>query len=178
MSMRPDGPMRTGLQKLAASLPPLSHMVEVGSWAGESALIFLGSGVHSVVLVDPFDPRVCGRRPGRGASEKTVEAARARLQRDVLDRWPNAQLFQMPSVDAARYLKGLRLFDFVYIDGEHTEQAVRSDIEAWLPLIKPGGMLGGHDYTGGYLAGVRTAVDALLGKPDAVFEDTSWVKRL
>lgn len=35
--------------------------------------------------------------------------------------------------------------DFVFIDGDHTALGVERDIRAWLPTIKPGGMLLGHD---------------------------------
>jgi hypothetical protein len=178
--MRPDGPLVTGLQKLAASLPPDTDMVEVGSWSGESALIWLRSGrVSRLLMVDPFDPLLCGRRPGRAASEKRVARAKTTLQQAVLAHWPNATLLQMHSVDAAKALQFAgRRFDFVYIDGEHSEASVRQDIAAWRPLVKPVGLLGGHDYTGGYLSGVMRAVDDLLGQPDVVYEDTSWVKRL
>lgn len=36
--------------------------------------------------------------------------------------------------------------DFVYIDGEHTYEAVISDIVRWYPKVKKGGVLAGHDY--------------------------------
>ena len=47
--------------------------------------------------------------------------------------------------------------DFIYIDAEHTYEACKADIAAWWPLIRPGGILSGHDY-GGYL-GVTQAVN-------------------
>jgi len=37
-------------------------------------------------------------------------------------------------------------FDFVYIDGNHDYECVKSDIKTWLPKVKPGGVLGGHDF--------------------------------
>lgn len=48
--------------------------------------------------------------------------------------------------------------DFVFIDADHLEDAVRADIEAWKPLVRPGGMLMGHDI---HFPGVRAAVDDL-----------------
>jgi predicted O-methyltransferase YrrM len=35
--------------------------------------------------------------------------------------------------------------DFVHIDGSHDEIDVKNDIENWLPKIKKGGILSGHD---------------------------------
>lgn len=36
--------------------------------------------------------------------------------------------------------------DFVYLDGRHDRDAVSADLEAWWPLIKKGGLFGGHDF--------------------------------
>jgi len=38
------------------------------------------------------------------------------------------------------------LVDFVFIDAGHSYQSCRRDIESWLPRIRPGGILCGHDY--------------------------------
>lgn len=40
--------------------------------------------------------------------------------------------------------------DFVYIDGNHAESFVREDIRAYWPLLRRGGVLGGHDYYNGF----------------------------
>lgn len=36
--------------------------------------------------------------------------------------------------------------DFAYIDACHTYEAVKVDLEVWLPKIRKGGLLCGHDY--------------------------------
>ena len=37
-------------------------------------------------------------------------------------------------------------FDIVFIDADHRDYSVLSDCAAWWPLVKPGGVLCGHDY--------------------------------
>ena len=51
------------------------------------------------------------------------------------------------SIDAARLLfqDGVVL-DSVYIDARHDYDSILSDIEAWTPLVKSGGIIAGHDY--------------------------------
>lgn len=36
--------------------------------------------------------------------------------------------------------------DFVYIDGDHTYEGCKLDIDLWWPKIKSGGILSGHDF--------------------------------
>jgi len=36
--------------------------------------------------------------------------------------------------------------DFVYIDCDHSYKGVKKDIEVYFPLVKTGGVIGGHDF--------------------------------
>ena len=36
--------------------------------------------------------------------------------------------------------------DFVFIDAQHDYDSVKQDIDLWLPKVKKGGLLSGHDY--------------------------------
>lgn len=50
--------------------------------------------------------------------------------------------------------------DFVFIDAIHSFEAVLSDLEAWFPKVRRGGLVAGHDVSWG---GVREAVEQFLG---------------
>lgn len=49
------------------------------------------------------------------------------------------------SLSASRRFKPETL-DWVYIDGRHDYDGVIEDIRSWLPKVKKGGVLVGHDY--------------------------------
>lgn len=68
-----------------------------------------------------------------------------------------------------------RSFDLCYIDADHSYEAVKEDIRACKELVRLGGYIGGHDYDWHDTPGVKPAVHDVLGKPDYVFEDSSWV---
>ena len=38
------------------------------------------------------------------------------------------------------------MLDFYYIDADHRYEAVKQDIDLWLPKVKSGGIFCGHDY--------------------------------
>ena len=61
--------------------------------------------------------------------------------------------------------------DCLFIDAGHSYEAVKKDIEAWLPKMKPNGIIAGHDYNS--WAGVKKAVDEKFGNPHKI-ENDCW----
>jgi hypothetical protein len=80
------------------------------------------------------------------------------------------------SCEAVKLFKDESL-DFIYIDANHSYEAVKEDLERWFPKIKPGGIFAGHDYLNGEVPygtewgstgitdfGVKQAVDEFTEK--------------
>lgn len=61
--------------------------------------------------------------------------------------------------------------DFVFIDGDHSYEGVYNDIKAWMPKLKIGGIIAGHDYKWGNvdygIEAVTKAVNDAFGTFDA-----------
>ena len=64
--------------------------------------------------------------------------------------------------------------DVVFIDMEHTYEAVKKDIDAWLPKVKIGGYIAGHDYESNW-QGVVDAVNEKFGRDNLILKDTCWI---
>lgn len=79
------------------------------------------------------------------------------------------------SLNAAQSFKD-ESCDVIFIDMDHRYEAVKQDIQTWLPKVKAGGYLAGHDYESGW-QGVVNAVDELLGKTNILTMDTCWIYR-
>lgn len=60
--------------------------------------------------------------------------------------------------------------DMVFIDGDHRYETVVRDIKKAYELLKPGGLISGHDYGHPLWPGVKQAVDELVGGPIGVWE--------
>ncbi len=130
---------------IAPYLHPSSFILEVGSWKGESTYV-LGKAAEvsggQVFCVDHW----------RGSAGTTT--AEGALREDVLAtfrrnmRLEGLESFVFPLVmeshRAASLMRGA-LFDIIFIDGDHRYSAVKQDILDWLPKLKEGGLLCGHD---------------------------------
>ncbi len=55
--------------------------------------------------------------------------------------------------------------DLVFIDTPHDYDSVIADLKAWLPKVKPGGIIAGHDYCPQW-PGVAKALDEMFGQVD------------
>ena len=66
---------------------------------------------------------------------------------------------QARSEEASNQYAGRPLLDFLFIDGDHTAQGVYRDLELWAPVVKPGGLIAGHDWTGDWGSQVQEGVN-------------------
>jgi len=83
----------------------------------------------------------------------------------------------MDTVSAAQLVPNASL-DFVFIDAEHTYDAVLADIRSWSSKVKSGGLLCGHDYCHKF-PGVKKAVDDSFGHVDIMAGDNdTWAVRV
>ncbi len=175
LALTPDVDMRSGdwgigLRKLVARVRGAGAngaMAEIGSFQGD------GTGIFSpaFALVYAVDPWAGGYDDGDIASRFDMAAVEAEFDRRRRG-WPNVRKFKATSEEAAlSFADGL--LDFVYIDGCHMYESVKRDIAVWLPKVRAGGFIGGHDFN---MDGVRAAVAESLGDVESDFEDMSWIR--
>jgi predicted O-methyltransferase YrrM len=161
------------LADLAGSLPPQARWVEVGSYAGRS-LLATGLSLPPGAELTAIDS--CVGVPPQSALAVDVASSLQQVLSMVNARGVRARLLVEPSADAARHFDDASL-DVVFVDGDHTAEGVRADITAWLPKLKPGGVLCGHDYLHPTYPGVQELVDQLLPDRSLVPDSTIWAVR-
>ena len=169
--MMRDQTGREGLLELINELPNKGTMIEIGTFTGESTVLF-GDHFKKVIGIDPMMEDYDVEDPtSKFNFNKVLDMFNERVKNHK-----NIQLITKTSDDAVLDFND-EVFDFIYIDGIHQYENVKQDIINYLPKVKKGGVIGGHDY-GGVWTGVQKAVDEVFGKPDKVFKDTSWIKFL
>lgn len=118
----------------AATTPPGSRIVEIGSHHGRSTIVLASAGTGTVTAVDPFpadwrygsldtEARCRANLADAGVADR-VEL-RVATSREVRDSWSGP-------------------LGLVYVDGKHDYWTVRDDLR-WAELLGDGGVLLVHD---------------------------------
>jgi len=94
------------------------------------------------------------------ACNLSQEVQDERYNRVMLDVGESVTVIRALSSDAAKMFKA-GFADFIYLDANHSEEAVCEDLTNWWPVLKPKGLFSGHDYLpgNGKGYGVKAAVD-------------------
>jgi predicted O-methyltransferase YrrM len=148
-------------------------VVEIGVYEGSSAAVLcevLGPDAQ-LHLVDPFGHHPTALPAGWAARERATRRVVARAARRAPGGAPHIQWHPMFSVDAAR--DWTAPVDLLFVDGDHSEDGVAADREAWHRFVVPGGAVVFHDARaqtpdGRGLPGPTAVVDRLFRGPSRV----------
>lgn len=168
--------------------PSGSHFVEIGSWRGRSAA-FMGVEIHNsnknikFDAIDPWEGWTSDTYDYRDDSsyneslKKNIDVDKDWLYKDFLkNTLPVSHIvnpIRKPSTVAAEEYQNESL-EFVFIDGDHSYESVKEDILAWLPKVKRGGILAGHDYTVDW-PGTIKAVNETIGNTNIRTQEYCWI---
>lgn len=159
-------------ERMVKRFPSGSTFVEVGSWKGMSSAFMAVEIANSnknidFYCVDTWDGSIEHEQYGIDTS---------RLYDTFLDNMSPVKKYykaiRAASLQAVKQFEDNSL-DFVFIDASHEYQDVKDDIIAWLPKVKPGGVLAGHDYKNPDFPGVEKAVHEILPKNES--EGVCWI---
>lgn len=168
--------MPTTRQDLLQFMPKKAVVAEIGVATGEfSKYILHHTDPRSLHLIDPWERQEAANYtddPNNVAQEEADRrhAAVVSLFAVAIGRGA-LHVHRNYSVEAsAQFPDGH--FDWIFIDGNHTYEAVRDDLRAWAPKIKPDGIILGHDF-----ANTDWTRSVHFGVVEAVQEfcrDTEW----
>jgi len=160
------------------SLPDGATTLEIGCWKGRSicsvADIIKKKNITAYV-VDTF----------KGAESETEGAHKEAQEVDIhsmfckaIEEFGISDNVKIITADTRKlkwedYSIPDKFFDFIFVDGEHTTEAVTNDVNLCLPKLKDGGLFAGHDLLWGT---VKTALDKIFKYSAVAGDDNIWQK--
>ena len=131
----------------------LDNGAEIGVFRGEYSRCLLHNNPNlNLICVDPWE--AFSRR-----SNKRVMAQAYRRVVDMFGTDDRVAIKRMTSVEAVLEQPDNSL-DFVYIDQMHDFDSIMLDLILWVPKVRSGGIVAGHDYCKQYQNGVISAMFA------------------
>lgn len=138
--------------------------VEVGVWKGKS-ISFLATDLKqsnkkpTLFAIDTF--KGTAGDPGHRGMIDSLQVSlldhfKENLKHLEIDDYVN--IIKKDSVEASEMFQN-ETIDIIFIDADHSYEAVKKDLEAWYPKVKRNGIIAGHDYLGDHWPGVKKAVD-------------------
>ena len=146
-------------------------ILEIGVFKGEFLEnIIKTCNISSVDAVDLFEgTQYSGDVNGNNIIEYNLDTSFLELSEKFKDM-PDVKIIKS---DSSKYLSSVEnnYYDIIYIDGDHSYQGVKKDLEASFEKVKDGGFIMGHDYEMNaekgknlYNFGVKKAVDEFCVK--------------
>jgi len=154
-----------------------ANFVEIGAWKGKSAC-YMGERLRDTgkniryTVVDNF----------KGSPEeihkRDPEIINGTLYHTFLNNISPLKDYIKVIKGNSEIIYGLfddNSIDFLFIDGNHEYEAVKQDISLWLPKVKKGGVISGHDYD---LESVKRAVDEIFPDRKIWNKSNVWYKEM
>ena len=150
-----------------------SHIIEVGSWKGKSAAFLAVEIINSGKKIK-FDCVDTWLGEESYYQQDTYVKQQKLYELFLSNIEPVKHIInpiRLQSIEASKLYKDSSI-DIIFIDACHEYDCVISDISCWLPKVKHGGILSGHDYQ---WETVKKAVHELLGMKNIVPVNHCWV---
>lgn len=136
---------------------------EIGVCGGEHAVSLLKTyDIEKLYLIDPYSMYE-GYAEGHkhyGEDQRSLCDTEAAAKKLLGDYESKIVWIKELSSDATKFISDE--LDFVYIDGNHAEGFVMDDIQNYYPLVKCGGVIGGHDFYNGFQVEHDGVVNAVI----------------
>ena len=136
-----------------------SLFVEIGAWKGKSAVYMAEEILRSNKKIEFYTiDSFIGEGGGYDQDQDTINnTIFETYKKNIAPVSKFIQTIKQNSKDAYVEFDDNSI-DFLFIDGDHNYEGIKSDLNLWYPKIKKGGIIAGHDYNEPS-CGVKQAVD-------------------
>ena len=125
--------------------------VEVGVNEGENIFeIAKNNSKLKIYGVDPYKIQKENILYNEEYNDESLSIIKRKILKESL-KYPNLKIIIDRSDNASKQFDKESI-DFVFIDGDHSYESVKTDINCWEPKVKEDGLIMGHDYNWGDVA--------------------------
>ena len=172
------------IELLAKQVPENGTIVEIGSWAGRSAVAWARNAHPSVRIycIDLFPDKVEFNTKNMPKNKGIIDIVEKKgtlrlwdLFRTVTKNYPNIIPLRGRCPEEITYDEPI---DLLFLDAQHNNPNDWDIISHHLPLIKPNGILCGHDHYPRFPAVMENVnrLKDMLNKEPELYEDSSMWK--
>lgn len=123
-----------------------SRVCEIGVRTGSHLnAIVRGADPDEFVGIDSWTDDPVVSRNDSGSSQAQLDELELRVRQKFSKYGERGRIIRNYSFEEVKHVPD-EYFDYVYIDADHSYEAVKRDIADWFPKVRPGGVLAGHDY--------------------------------
>lgn len=166
-------------RRLLSQVPEQGNIAELGVWCGRSMCWnadIIREKKLQVAAVDTF------KGTENENSPLQEEAAKSNIAEQFLRNVTSFGIAENVSVHVNTTEAASKEFqdeslDLVFIDADHSYEAVKKDMDNWWPKLKKGGIMAGHDYAPYAYEGVVRAVNERFGSLVSDESDVWWVQK-
>lgn len=156
-----------------------SRGVEIGVWRGSTTKRFLERNLEKLVLIDPWSTDPYKQRGEKefntylerysklvdGNKEEKFQSYYDKVFKEVTALFADVPCIEICRATSSQWFEEQwdgELFDWVYVDGDHSYEGALYDLEMSQKIVRKGGLIIGDDYKWrgpGGKPGVKKAVD-------------------
>jgi len=119
--------------------------VEIGTYKGEGVYkIFNNLSISKLYTIDPYNFK--NLIAGVNFTKEDAESLKQSMKNALSVYGDKIEIINKTSIEAANLIS--ERLDFVYLDGDHSYETVKKELELYYPKVKSGGLLAGHDFNG------------------------------
>ncbi len=111
-------------------------LVEIGVYEGATTHLLANQLINDAVLyaIDPFIPGRLGICWGRWIAKREVKKSSHENQVHFIEKYSHEAISDVDDI-----------FDFIFIDGDHSIEGITRDWSDWSHCVQPGGIIALHD---------------------------------
>ena len=143
---------------LYQTLPSNAIVAEIGVYDGANAAVILNNAFpKKLYLIDPWIPAdnyqdfdagqlIEAEKRTRHIVKDYTDTGRYHAKLGHIEYYTDITIIKDFSTSASKQFED-HYFDWIYIDGSHEYEDVKADLAYWIPKVKKGGYICGHDFS-------------------------------